>query len=874
MPSHRASVSQRARSRAALAGLAAVLLSLLLAICATPALAGSNANPYGRLARFGGFDSSAYNSGHYGGSLTPGKFLDPTGFAVDLHDPSAPSNTALYVVDRTSGDAGTTTSWRLQKLDDEGHVLGASAFTLPNEGANAAAIAGLAVDDSGGGGSVYALVEGNDASFTGLAYAKELLAWSTTPNGSGELVAAGGLPADPLHSSGGLLAGEGQLVANLNEEHALYDPQGIAIDVSGADHDVVIEASDNSGTSFSGVGDIPGVAGVWQVATAAQGGHAVGDIVGHWSAASIGSPASERQAAPYGISTNPDGSLDVLIASTTNGAPIVADVVDVSADLSSSSVLLDSTDVAVDPDRSPSYLAVPPGPFAGSYVSQAEWAGPGIVQLSGGLYASDFELAGGTDNESPEGAEYNWFQASTVTGVGNVGVRILQPEQNGLLSNTSAGTILDTLGRGECEMEAESESLAAGANGTLWVLGRGLDTANWVDGASKGTGDTIGRQIIELAPGEGALCPQPSGPFSASKTQFPAGTTVHFSAETVDLQHGVPFAYEWDLDGDASNGPKHDGFELVNQLGLWPNPEGIEVMSWPPPTAEYKYTQPGEYTVRLRVVSEYGTYEPPAQTLTVTAPPKPTAEFTFAPSSPGANQPVEFNASGSTAPAGSTVASYHWEWGDGTQEDTQSAATSHAYANGGVYTVKLTVEDTEHRRSDPAEKELTVTGVTTTSTTTTSTTSATPPATTTSTTTTTSEPPPDHSPTEVSPQVSAAGAGALKATVSCPASKLSCAGTIQVKTASAVATGAKKGRKKGRKSQLVLGGASFSLNGGGAQTLTIHLSAKGLALLSQSRSLRVLVVVAAHDSFGDATTQTLSVTLRAPAKKHGRRSRH
>jgi PKD repeat protein len=855
--------SRRARRAASLCTLLLTTLAMACALAAAPALASAGA--YGESARFGGFDSAAYNSGHYGGSPTGGKFLDPTGFAVDTNDASAPDSTALYVVDRTSGDQGTTTSWRLQKLDDKGNVLAKTSFTLPNEGAERAAIAGLAVDDSGGGGRVYALVDGEDATFTGYVYAKELLAWSTAPSGGALVAASGGLGPDPLHSTGELISGQAQLVASLSTESALYDPQGIAIDVAGGEHYVAIEATDGQGTAFSGIGDIPGVAGVWQVATATGGGHTSGGLVGHWSASSLVKPAGERQAAPYGISTNPDGSLNVLIAETSP-VPITADVVKLSADLSSAAVLLSSEDVPPDTDRSPSFLPSPPGPFAGPYVAQASWASPGTVQLTGGLYASDFEIAGGQDDESPTEASYHWTQASTVNGRGNVGVRILQPTAGGELSDQHGGTILDTLGGGECELEAESESLAAGANGSLWVLGRGLDTANWVDGGSSGAGDTLGREIVELAPGAGKACPQPSGSFSVSKTQFPAGTTVHFNAETVNLEHGVPFVYEWDLNGDSTDGPKHDGFELVNSLGLWPNSEGNEVISWPPPTAEFKYTKAGSYTVRLRIVSDYGVYEAPAQTLTVTPPIAPVAEFGVTTANPTVGQPVGFNASASTAPTGSTIANYHWEWGDNTSEDDQSGTSSHTYGTPGAHTVTLTVEDSEHRHSEAFSKEVVV-GEEEQHTTTT------PPPPPPPTTTTTPPPPADHSPTDVAPKASAATGGALKLALVCPATKISCAGAAQVKTASAIAAKAKKGKKKAKGAQLVIGGASFSLAGGAGQTLTIHLSSKGVALLNQSKTLRVLVVVSAHDSFGDPNTVTLALTLRAPMK-HGHHGKH
>ncbi len=112
--------------------------------------------------------------------------------------------------------------------------------------------------------------------------------------------------------------------------------------------------------------------------------------------------------------------------------------------------------------------------------------------------------------------------------------------------------------------------------------------------------------------------------------------------------------------------------------------------------------------------------------------------------------------------------------------------------------------------------------------------------------------------------------------VSCPASETSCAGTVQIKTASAVAAGAKakKGKRKPKASQLVLGQASFSLSGGQSQTVVVHLSAKGQALLAKQKSLRVLVVVSAHSSLGAVKTETLQVTLKAPRGGHGSHKRH
>lgn len=858
-------------------------VSTLLVLCAVPVFAAAllNAAPasaapsyaYQEAARFGGFDTSAYKGGHYGGTLTPGKFVDPTGFAVDTHDASAPNDTALYVVDRTSGAEGTHTSWRLQKLNDLGAVLGSTTFELPNEPfAEQAGISGLAVDDSGSGeGRVYALVVGNDSNFTSFAFAREIVAWSTKPNGSNQLVTASGLTTDPLGSTGGLVSSATQLAGTLSNETALYDPQGIALDVtSGGERDLAVEASDGTGTGASGVTSIPGVASVWQVATATQGAHHIGEVVGSWSARTLGSlvgaPKGEDEAAPYGISTNADGSLSVLLAEdsgVTTSSNI--NVVKLSNDLGSPKLLLDAGDAPPDQDRAVSYLSSPPGPFGGNYVAQAPWAGPGLVQLSSGLYAGDIEHeAKTTDPYSTDGSDYYWRAAeTTTTGIANVGVRLLLPSAGGEVSDAKGDTIVNTLGYakitsnvaqagGVCNLDAESESLAAGTNGTLWVLGRGLDSS------SGGAPATLGRQIVEFTPGSGAnACPQPAGGFTASTTEVSAGATVEFNAGTVDLQGGSPFAYEWELD--------NEGFSLVNEIGMWLNGEGVEVLSWPPSTASFTYTKPGVYTVKLRVRSDYGVYEAPSQVIHVTQSQLPTAEFTVS-ANPTAGQSVSFDASKSAvATSGATITNYHWEWGDGSSEDQQSSSVSHTYGVAGSYPVKLVVTDSNGLKSEAFSATVVVAaaaggggggGGTTTTTTTTTTTPG------------KIAPPLETGPPNVTPQVSAAAGGVVKTTVSCPTTSQSCAGTVQVKTASAVAaSAAKKGKKKAKKSQLVLGSATFSLSAGGSQTLTIHISAKGMSLLSKTKSLKVLVVVSAHGSSGSAKSETLVLTLHAPAKK-------
>ena len=69
----------------------------------------------------------------------------------------------------------------------------------------------------------------------------------------------------------------------------------------------------------------------------------------------------------------------------------------------------------------------------------------------------------------------------------------------------------------------------------------------------------------------------------------------------------------------------------------------------------------------------------------------PTASFTSTPALVA--HPTSFDASGSTADAGRTVARYDWDFGDGTTLANGGVDPSHTYAAPGNYTVTLTIAD-------------------------------------------------------------------------------------------------------------------------------------------------------------------------------------
>jgi PKD repeat protein len=105
-------------------------------------------------------------------------------------------------------------------------------------------------------------------------------------------------------------------------------------------------------------------------------------------------------------------------------------------------------------------------------------------------------------------------------------------------------------------------------------------------------------------------------------------------------------------------------------------------------TASHTYAAAGTFAVKLTVTDNAGAPGTVTRSVTVTAPVNsaPTAAFT----STAANLALSVDASTSTDAEG-TIASYAWDFGDGTSGTGKTA--SHTYAAAGTYAVKLTVTD-------------------------------------------------------------------------------------------------------------------------------------------------------------------------------------
>jgi hypothetical protein len=723
MHTHQISVIRAiGRVPALLSSFALLVLALMVCVAGAHAADGSvySKGRYGEVptARFGAFDSTWYDDGAFDGGAsgeeapTPGKFLYPTGFAVDTTDATAPDNTAIYVLDRVSDTSGATleqgTRWRVQKLSDTGAVLGLTEFFLTKDGTQPGSSSQSTVEPIGlavSGGDVYTLIAGTLGTSPNLQrYAEEIVGWSTTPNIDGQLVPATASP-DPLSeqvSADGVTYAVPGVVSTKTQLEApsVYDPRGLTADGAGS-LAILGDATNRVATDPPATSGAPAL--VVQVATSG------GAETAHWSAAS--DPGLEMQTGNT-ISTDPvTGDVDLVLTEplTDNRT-----VVDLHPDLTTPTPL-EST--AQEPPNVYAY------PFSDSPASGINPAGPDGVRLSNGLYAT-----GGLVR--PKGPY--WLEQHQDI------IRLISPLADGTLSDsTSSETVYDTLGEsasGACDIAAGTPSsgfgevvLAPGTSGSLWMLNVGNDN-----------GGHGGRVVAEFAPNAGEACVAPpsgttfslidedatpptphlanAGPLTVS-----VGQNVKFDTEPFlypnnsNLEEPAAlFAVEWDpIGGSASD----QGYTLAaKSIGtvpsltpLWPlgtnSGDFLTGEFWT--TEEYQYTHPGTYTVEMKAFGELGEYDATG-TVIVEAGATPEAAFTL-PASAQANQPVPFDASASFASHGSTISDYHWSFGDGQVDDTTSATDAHEYANVGTYTVELTVLDSSNQHSTTVSHQITIT---------------------------------------------------------------------------------------------------------------------------------------------------------------------
>jgi PKD repeat protein len=717
-----------------------VLVAAVLVMCVTEARRAAAAeSPYGEVTRFGGYDLTGN---------TQGKFVMPVGFVVEPEDTQASQQNDVYVLDRTVSDVATgELDYRLQKLSSSGAPLGSATisekYADKQEFSDAHPLVGLAVDPSRK--RVYAIVESiieSEEKFVPVA--DELVAWSTEPVG-GQLVKADPNETEFKEDSvtkASLIAAQSTFSPS-NLATALYAPAGLTVDPSTGD--VVIDAQEGADTESGETGQ-----------TVLQRVITVGPSKGSFGAKRAVGVAGEDTAGGVFAATDGSGLLGTHLFG--GEGELVSKIVTVSGDFANSGetplTAGDSQndvdqDVSIDLERrpNPGGNTLPASPrglevfTAGSQVTQlndsqhlyaALYAAPVGGPVGDTQAGVPWELAGKSPN-------FLWIAGGpSDERWGNVGVRLFEAD----------GTIVDTIGGGRptappaagasgllgsCDIDYEAASVAAGANGAVFVL---------TQPNAKTTSSTpVADEVVEFAPGGSHPCPsmtgnievngaeaKPEGSEPTAKVTAEAGVKTKFDAISLDRAlawapevglEGVlfewnpkplewqPFAFEWNFGDEPTGGSAHDGYTVSNKI----ESGGAHNYLWPTPEAEHEYKTPGVYEANVRVHSDLGTKVFPVSVKVLASTP-PVASFT-APTTLTTGKPVIFDASASKPTAGAEIEDYEWEFGAGTTPVPEGAQpkVEHTFATPGKYVVKLTVHDREGSEPEASvTQEVTVTG--------------------------------------------------------------------------------------------------------------------------------------------------------------------
>ena len=204
-------------------------------------------------------------------------------------------------------------------------------------------------------------------------------------------------------------------------------------------------------------------------------------------------------------------------------------------------------------------------------------------------------------------------------------------------------------------------------------------------------GSSSGHVCSSLADSAGAV---PSGQYgglvATADTANATATTWSVVLRTVEPNQAPTASYTTRCDGavcdfDATGSSDPDGsvVSYAWDFGDGTNATGV--------TARHDFGTSGTRTVTLTVTDDEGTTGSSAADLTVVRNnAAPTASFTATCSFLA----CQLDATASTDSDGS-VASYGWDFGDGTQDGSSGATANHTYAAGGPVVVTLTVTDND-----------------------------------------------------------------------------------------------------------------------------------------------------------------------------------
>ncbi len=178
----------------------------------------------------------------------------------------------------------------------------------------------------------------------------------------------------------------------------------------------------------------------------------------------------------------------------------------------------------------------------------------------------------------------------------------------------------------------------------------------------RGANTTLAKTVRVVPPNQA-----PVAIFTVEPLEPTANQEVTFDASAAADPDGTIVSYSWDF-GDQTTGQGK--------------------------TVKHTYKAAGTYKVTLTVTDDKGATSSAFQNLLIkeqALPPNqpPLVTFSFTPTEPKVNEPIEFDASGSTDDG--EIVRYQWEFGDG--ETGEGQTVTHTYKTAGTFTVKLTLTD-------------------------------------------------------------------------------------------------------------------------------------------------------------------------------------
>ena len=189
----------------------------------------------------------------------------------------------------------------------------------------------------------------------------------------------------------------------------------------------------------------------------------------------------------------------------------------------------------------------------------------------------------------------------------------------------------------------------------------------------------------------------PSGDSQTPYFSVGTGGTAPTASFTDTADTTVPGA----VDFDASASTPSPGAAL--QSYTWNFGDGSAPVTTATPTTTHIYATPGSQQVTLTVTDSAGLTGSITKTLQF-----PVPAFSSVPDAANPKA-LDFDASASAGSGGTAIVTYTWNFGDGSQPvSTHSATYTYAYAAGGVYTVTLSVTDTDGQTSPLLAKQVTV----------------------------------------------------------------------------------------------------------------------------------------------------------------------